>query len=258
MGYRQSWGPRSWVGAALDLLVKIGTELSALRGACGWQGGQGCLWFTSAPQCLRQGGGAAGRSDWLPGLFPRLAPSHACLFALPREEVAGQRGGGTPQLLLGSHLKPFLQGELLDLGGGCTLQTRLQGLGELHTARLPRRLPAAPKQRRLRLPLPAEGWEAVVLSHPGLCHFSETSTTPPILAPGESSALARLQRRDPVCTGCRMHPLPPPPTRSEGLCWGCIEVLQDPSLRTIRAPSSCEASPSASAPAPPRTDKYLS
>lgn len=118
MGYRQSWGPRSWVGAALDLLVKIGTELSALRGACGWQGGQGCLWFTSAPQCLRQGGGAAGRSDWLPGLFPRLAPSHACLFALPREEVAGQRGGGTPQLLLGSHLKPFLQGELLDLGGG--------------------------------------------------------------------------------------------------------------------------------------------
>lgn len=107
VGYRKSWGPRSRVGAALDFLVKKGTELSALRGACGWQGGQGCLWFTSAPQCLRQEGGGAGRSDWLPGLFPRLAPSHARLFVLPREEVAGRRGGGYSPAALGEPPQAF-------------------------------------------------------------------------------------------------------------------------------------------------------
>lgn len=39
--------------------------------------------------------------------------------------------------------------------------------------------PEAPEQRRLHQQLPVGSWEAVVLSHPGLCHFSETSAPPP-------------------------------------------------------------------------------
>lgn len=163
-------------------------------------------------------GGALGGVTGLPGLFPRLAPSHALLFALPREEVAGRRGGGgLPSCSWEATPGPSCKGSLWGCGGCHADQASGWGL---RTARLPRLLPTAPKQRRLRQPLPAEGWEAVVLSHPGLCHFSETSTPPTtttILAPGESSALARLQRRSPMQTGLGCTPTP---AIFEGLCWG--------------------------------------
>lgn len=98
-------------------------ELSSVTGGGGavvGRGPQGRVWFTSAPGCLRQEGDgeALGGVTGLPELLPRLAPSHACLFTLPREEVAGWSGGGTPQLLFGSHPSPFLQRVALALGEG--------------------------------------------------------------------------------------------------------------------------------------------
>lgn len=71
----------------------------------------------------------------------------------------------------------------------------------------------------------------MVLSHPGLCHFSETSTPPPTIpAPGESAVLAGPQRRGPVQMGGSYRLL----TCSKGVakleihvCMGCIEALGD-------------------------------
>lgn len=102
-------------------------------------GGPGVSLVHIRPRVPASGGGPLGGVTGLPGLFPRLAPSHALLFALPREEVAGRRGGGgTPQLLLGSHPRPFLQGESLGLGG---IQTRLRGGG----CTLPASLASSPR-----------------------------------------------------------------------------------------------------------------
>lgn len=69
--------------------------------------------------------------------------------------------GGDPAAL-GSYPRPFLQGAFLGVGEG---HADWAGRWGLLTACLPRLLPKAPKQRRIRQPLPGESWEAVVLSH---------------------------------------------------------------------------------------------
>lgn len=111
-------------------------------------------------------------------------------------------GGGGDPAALRSYPRPFLQGVFLGVGEG---HADWAGRWGLLTACLPRLLPKAPKQRRLRQPLPGESWEAVVLSHPA----SVTSQKPPPRthpspAPGDSSVLAR-----PHCRRVRgtSHPL---------------------------------------------------
>lgn len=158
--------------------------------------------------CVRRGG--TGRSDWAPRAVSPPG-TESCPPVRPPQggscRAEGWRGyspaalGKPPQALPARGVSG---------AGGHTDQASGWGL---HTARLPGLLPTAPKWR-LRQPLPAEGWEVVVLSHPGLCHFSETSTPPTtttILAPGESSALAKLQRTSPVQTGLRCAPPNHPP-----------------------------------------------
>lgn len=62
----------------------------------------------------------------LPALLPCLAPSYACPFALPWEEVTGWSwGGGQP--LLQSHPGPFCKGHLWGWGGH--MQKGLRGVG---------------------------------------------------------------------------------------------------------------------------------
>ena len=164
------------------------------------RGPLGRVGFTSAPGCLRQEGvgEALGGVTGLPALLPCLAPSHVCPFALPWEEVAGWSWGGAA--ILTKPPRPFLQRASRAGEGTCR-----RGCGEwgVRSVRLLCLLPTAPKQGRLHQPLPAESREEVVLSHPGLCHFSETSTPPPptIPAPGESAVLAGPQRRGPVQMG---------------------------------------------------------
>ena len=120
----------------------------------------------------------------LPALLPCLAPSHVCPFALPWEEVAGWSWGGAA--ILTKPPRPFLQRASRAGEGTCR-----RGCGEwgVRSVRLLCLLPTAPKQGRLHQPLPAESREEVVLSHPGLCHFSETSTPPP----PQSRPLGRVQ-----------------------------------------------------------------
>lgn len=146
----------------------------------------GLVGFTSAPGCLRQEGvgEALGGVTGLPALLPCLAPSHACPFALPWEEVAGWSWRGAA--ILTKPPRPFLQRASRAGEGTCR-----RGCGEwgVRSVRLLCLLPTAPKQGRLHQPLPAESREEVVLSHPGLCHFSETSTPPNNPSPwGECSA----------------------------------------------------------------------
>ena len=66
-----------------------------LWGAAG-RGPLGRVGFTSALGCLRQEGvgEALGGVTRLPALLPCLAPSYACPFALPWEEVTGWSWGG--------------------------------------------------------------------------------------------------------------------------------------------------------------------
>lgn len=98
----------------------------------------------------------------------------------------------------------------------------------MHSVRLLWLLPMAPKAGKVTPA--AASREEVVLSHPGLCHFSETSTPPPTIpAPGESTVLACPQRRGPVQMGSYGRL-----TYSKGVarleihvCTGCIEALGD-------------------------------
>lgn len=143
---------------------------------CGWQGAPGACWVHIRPRVPASGGSrgvreALGGVTGLPVLLPCLAPSHACPFALPWEEVAGWSGGG-------SHSYEATQALSAKGISGAGEGTCRRGCGEggVRSVRLLCLLPTAPKQGRLHQPLPAESREEVVLSHPGLCHFSETST----------------------------------------------------------------------------------
>lgn len=147
------------------------------------------------PRVPASGGrwGGAGRSDWAPRTTSPPG-TESCLPVHPPQggSCRVEWRGDTPAALRKPPQSLPAKGGS-GTGGGC-VQRGAVGWG-LHTVRLLRLLPTAPKQRRLRQPLPAESREEVVLSHPGLCHFSETSTPCPIPAPGESRALARPQRR---------------------------------------------------------------
>lgn len=91
------------------------------------RGPLGRVGFTSAPGCLRQEGvgEALGGVTGLPALLPCLAPSHACPFALPWEEVAGWSWGG------GSHSYKATQALFAKgiSGWGGHMQKGLRGVG---------------------------------------------------------------------------------------------------------------------------------
>lgn len=170
--------------------------------------------------CVRREMGALGVATGLPAA-PCLVPRHACPLALPREEVVGV-GGDT---LAGSWEPPWALPARGISGAG--------GWG-LHIACLPHLLPEAPKQRLLRQPLLAENWEVVVLSHPGLCHFSETSATP---TPPPQFWLCTGQA--PVHTGvrCTPHPLCRGTNWRVHVCVGCVQAPGDLGPReSARAP----------------------
>lgn len=189
--------------------------------------------------CVRRGG--TGRSDWAPRAVSPPG-TESCPPVRPPQggscRAEGWRGyspaalGKPPQALPARGVSG---------AGGHTDQASGWGL---HTARLPGLLPTAPKWR-LRQPLPAEGWEVVVLSHPGLCHFSETSTPPHHHHhPGPWGKLSTGQapEDEPSADWAQMRP-PQPPTRFEGLCWGCVEVSRDSGLRELSGPPPAAAKP---------------
>lgn len=174
-------------------------------------------------------GGALGGVTGLPGLSPRLAPSHASLSSLPREEVVGWRvWGGTPQLLLGTHPRPFLQGVALGPGEwGGTLQPGLGGEGCTLPASLASS-PRPPEQRRLRQPA-ASGELGGGGSESSRPVSLLRNLRPPHPGPWESSVLARPQRRGRTARG-HMHPLTRCKRESDlrvHVCAGCVEAPGD-------------------------------
>lgn len=167
--------------------------------------------------------GGTGWINWTPRAAPCLAPPHhACPFLLPREEVAGGSGGGSPAALPAKGISG-------DEGGSCRL-----GWG-LRTACLPRLLPEATKHRRLHQPLPGESWEAVVLSHPACVTSQKPPPQPPVRPLGRV-----LCWPGPSAAGGQRHPTP---SMKGGPCWrvrvyvGRIQALGDPDSREpVRAP----------------------
>lgn len=150
---------------------------------------------------VRREMGGSGRSDWA----PRAASPPGTESCLPVHPPLGgscrvECGGDTPAAL-GKPPQALPAKGISGAGEGVCTGTAGWGL---HSARPLCLLPMAPKQGRLRQPAAASR-EGVVLSHRGLCHFSETSA--PSL-PGESTALAGPQRRGPVQMGVVCTPRP--------------------------------------------------
>lgn len=136
------------------------------------------------------------RSDWAPRTASPPGTESHCPFASPGEEVAGWSGGDTPAAL-GKPPQALPVKYVSGAGGGA------QADRDAHYPP-PCLLPTAPEQRRLRQPLPAESREEVVLSHPGLCHFSET-TPPNIPAPGGEHGPGQAPEGGSSGDGGQMH-----------------------------------------------------
>lgn len=182
--------------------------------------------------------------------MPSYSPS-------PGRKLQGGGVGGTPQLLLGSQPRPFLQGESLGLGGvPCSPGFRV---GAAHCPP-PSPPPHGPQAEKVT-PVAASG---------GLGGGGSESSRPmsllrnlPPPPPPPSWPLGKAQHWLGSRGGaqCRLSSDAPPTTTTHqigGFAFRLHGGLTGPRpQRTIRAPScSSEASPSVSA--PPRTDKYLS
>ena len=194
------------------------------------RGPLGRVGFTSAPGCLRQEGvgEALGGVTGLPALLPCLAPSHACPFALPWEEVAGWSWGGSHSY------KPTqaLSAKGISGAGEGTCRRGCREWG-VHSVRLLCLLPMAPKVGKVT-PAAASreqgGGGGSESSRPVSFLRNLHPPPPTIPAPGESAVLAGPQRRGPVQMGGSYRLL----TCSKGVakleihvCMGCIEALGD-------------------------------